>query len=113
MEKVLITKYGNLNISQEAITDLVSLAVKEIEGVALVQDVPNQILNFLTKGGKQMVSFDNSDSLSLNLNVTVLNGYKISELGFKIQEKVKEALETMLEIQVSDINLKIVGIKDV
>ncbi|NLY72319.1 MAG: Asp23/Gls24 family envelope stress response protein [Tissierellia bacterium] len=112
MEKVLVTKYGNLSISQDAISDLVRLAVKEVKGVALIQDNPSQVLNFLKKDSQEMVSFDSdSDALNLTLNVTVLNGFNIGELAVKIQEKVKSALETMLEIKVKDVNIKIVGIK--
>lgn len=113
MEKVLITKYGNLSISQDAISDLVRLAVKEIQGVALIEDSASQVLNFLKKESQGMVKFDSdSDALNLTLNVTLHNGFKVGELAIKIQEKVKSALETMLEIKVKDINIKIVGIQN-
>lgn len=114
MEKVMTLKYGNLSISQEAIKDLISLAVKEIEGVILIEaDSLNQILNFIKKTPQAGISFDSSnEDLAINLNVTILNGYKISDISFKIQEKVKRALEAMLAIEVSKINIRIVGINN-
>lgn len=114
MENVLTTKLGNLSISQEAITDLVTLAAKEIEGVALIQqDMPSQIINFLKKkpiGAIQLL--ESTEGLNLNLNVTLYNGYKITDIALKIQENIKSALETMLQIPVAKVNICIVGIKE-
>ena len=113
MEKVLITKHGNLSISQEAITDLVTLAAKEIEGVVLIQqDAVSQIMNFLRRKPKEAVQFEQgNEGLILNLNVTLQNGYKITDIAQKIQENIKSSLETMLQIPVSIVNIRIVGIK--
>ncbi|NLY37637.1 MAG: Asp23/Gls24 family envelope stress response protein [Tissierellia bacterium] len=113
MEKVLTTKHGNLSISQEAITDLVTLAAKEIEGVVLIQqDTPSQIMNFLKGKPQEAIQFqEGSEGLILNLNVTVQNGYKITDIALKIQENIKSSLETMLQIPVSLVNIRIVGIK--
>lgn len=113
MEKALITKNGNLSISQEAITDLVSLAAKEIDGVVLIQqDAPSQIMNFLKRRPLEAVKFEEgSEGLILNLNVILQNGYQITDIAQKIQENIKNALETMLQIPVSIVNIRIVGIK--
>lgn len=112
MEKVMTMKYGTVSIGQDAIKDLVSLAVKEIEGVILIEpDAPSQILNFLKKNPQRGISFeDENEVLGITLNVTILKGFKVSDISFKIQEKVKNALESMLEIKVAKVNIRIVGI---
>lgn len=113
MEKVLTTKLGNLSISQEAITELITIAAKEIEGVVLVQqDTPSQIINFLKRKPLEAIQFEEGiEGLILNLNVTLENGIKITDTALKIQENLKSALETMLEIPVSRVDIHIVGLK--
>lgn len=61
-----------------------------------------------TKG----VKIDILDStVSVDLAVTLEYGFNIPTTCNKVQEKVKNAIETMTGFKVSDVNIRIVGIK--
>ena len=61
----------------------------------------------LTKG----VKVDILDKVvSVDLAVNLEYGYNIPTTCSKVQEKVKSAIETMTGLQVSDVNIRIVGI---
>lgn len=110
----MVTKQGNLNISKEAITTMISLAAKEVEGVVLVQhDITAQILNFF-KGQPQsgITMEEHQAGLTLALSLVIRKGFNITNLSLAVQENVKNTLDTMLQIPVSQINLRIVGIEE-
>lgn len=114
MEKVFLTKQGSLSVSNEAITTMISLAATEVEGVVLVKhDIAGQIMNFLKGLPQSGISLEEHlEGLSLSLSLVIKKGYKLTDLALQVQENVKNALETMLHISVSQINLRIVGIEE-
>jgi uncharacterized alkaline shock family protein YloU len=61
-----------------------------------------------TKGVKIEIIQGN---VSVDLAVTLEYGYNITTTSQKVQEKVKSAIETMTGFVVSDVNIRIVGIK--
>ena len=112
MEKVMTTKRGSLSISKEAITTMISLAAKEVDGVVLVKhDITAQIMNFLKGQPQSTIKMEEgTEGLCLELSLVIKKGYNITNLALEVQESVKNALETMLHISVSRVNLHIVGI---
>ena len=50
-------------------------------------------------------------TVSVDLAVTLEYGFNIPTTCNKVQEKVKNAIETMTGFKVSDVNIRIVGIK--
>jgi uncharacterized alkaline shock family protein YloU len=93
---------------------IAGLAATEVEGVsAMVGNIPNEIMGKVgmkkkTKGVKIDIREGN---VSVDLAVTLEYGYNITTTSNKVQEKVKSAIETMTGFTVSDVNIRIVGIK--
>lgn len=104
---------GNIRISDEVIKTLACLSAAEIDGVhgllgSLSEDVNEKLgRRKLTKGVK--VHFEENRAY-INISIKIEYGYKIPEVSYKIQEKVKSSIESMTELYVDSINVYIQGI---
>lgn len=87
---------GKIGISFSAISDLIKLAIFEIENIYLTKDpfceVKDNILN-------------------ININIKIGYGANINQLTKAIQERSSSALTNMCEINNSRVNVKIESIK--
>ena len=113
MEKNLEKDYlGSINISDDVISTIISIATNEIEGVTgLKQSINDELTSFFSKKGYHKgIRVDAAENIAIDLNVVIRFGTKIPEIAYKIQENVKTAIETMTELKVKEINVHIVGI---
>jgi uncharacterized alkaline shock family protein YloU len=105
---------GTVKIANDVVAMIAGLAATEVEGVsAMVGNIPNEIMGKVgmkkkTKGVKIDIHDGN---VSVDLAVTLEYGYNITTTSNKVQEKVKSAIETMTGFVVSEVNIRIVGIK--
>lgn len=110
------TKYGDINISVDALTKLAGGLVNECYGVVgmasqkFVKDGWAELLK-RDNYAKGVVVKENDGSFDLDLYIIVSHGVKISEIVKEIQSKVKYELEKTLEIDVDSVNVYVQGIK--
>jgi uncharacterized alkaline shock family protein YloU len=109
-----VDELGTVKIANDVVAMIAGLAATEVEGVsAMVGNIPNEIMGKVgmkkkTKGVKIDILEGN---VSVDLALTLEYGYNITTTSQKVQEKVKSAIETMTGFNVSDVNIRIVGIK--
>ena len=108
-------KNGGTKISNDVISVISGMAIKEIEGVySLVEDKDSDVYSnkMLTKG--IMIELKD-DEITVMLNVIVKYGYDVNEVAREVQLKVKDALENMIGFKVKSINVNVSGVytKDV
>lgn len=105
--------FGTVKIANDVVAMIAGLAATEVSGVsAMVGNITNE---FMGKVGmkKQMkgVKVDILDkTVSVELAVNLDYGFNIPTTCNKVQEKVKNAIETMTGLEVADVNIRIVGI---
>lgn len=105
---------GTVKIANDVVAMIAGLAATEVEGVsAMVGNIPNELMGKVgmkkrTKGVKIDILDGN---VSVDLAVTLEYGFNIPTTCTKVQEKVKNAIETMTGFTVSDVNIRIVEIK--
>lgn len=112
--RVRFENKGELIISDEAISTIVALAAKEIEGVAsLKHNLPEQLAGLFSKGGyRKGVKVDGDErGIVLDLQMKVNYGVNVSDLAIKVQENIKTAIEAMIDIQVSAVNVHVLGVE--
>lgn len=104
---------GTVQIADEVVSMIASLAASEVDGVSsLSGKLTNELISkvsgkSLTKGVKVQVTGSNVKvDLSLSLNY----GYNIPGTCAKVQEKVKNAIENMTGLTVTDVNIRIVNV---
>ena len=107
-------KFGTVKIANDVVAMIAGLAATEVEGVgSMAGNITNELMGKAgmkkqTKG----VKVDILDGyVSVELAVTLEYGFNIPTTCNKVQNKVKNAIETMTGFNVSDVNIRIVGIK--
>lgn len=106
-------EYGNVNISDDVIGIISSIAAAEIEGISglsgtLTEDIVEIFgkKNF-SKGVKVEII---EDKVVVDLNIIVDYGVKIPDVSWQVQENVKTAIESMTGLSVSAVNVHVSGI---
>ena len=105
---------GGVNITDEVVAIIAGLAATEVEGVSsLAGSLTNEVIskagmNKLSKGVKIVTDEDNQLSVRLSINISY--GYEIPKICSQVQEKVKTAIETMVGMEVVNVDIKIASV---
>ena len=104
---------GTVQIADEVVAIIASLAATEVEGVSsMAGNITNELMSKvgvkgLTKGVKVAVFHH---QVSAELAVLMEYGYNIPATSQKVQERVKNAIENMTGLTVTDVNIRIAGV---
>lgn len=104
---------GTVKIADDVVAMIAGIAATEIEGVsAMAGNITNELMskvgvNKLSKGVKVDVLGNN---VTVDLALTMEYGYNIPVTCQTVQEKVKNAVENMTGLNVTDVNIRIAGI---
>ncbi len=106
-------EFGKINISDEVVSIVASLAANSVKGVAgMVSSISGGFAELLgkknlSKGVKVSVTDKN---VSLDLSIIVEYGSKIPDVAWEIQEKVKSEVEAMTGLNVTAVNVSVEGV---
>ncbi|SHG98399.1 Uncharacterized conserved protein YloU, alkaline shock protein (Asp23) family [Anaerosphaera aminiphila DSM 21120] len=104
---------GNVKISEEVIATIAVVAIEEVEGVVEMQStlktsVTDMLgVKNLLKGVKASIG---EREAVIDVFITVEYGKNIIDIGKNVQEKVKEAVETMTGLDVVEVNVHVGGV---
>ena len=104
---------GDIQIADEVIAIIAALAATEVEGVAkMFGNITNELVSKLgmknlSKGVKVLVT---PQDVKVDLSLELKYGYSVLEVSSKVQEKVKQAIETMTGLTVSMVRVRIAGV---
>ncbi|MBR0409971.1 MAG: Asp23/Gls24 family envelope stress response protein [Eubacterium sp.] len=109
-----VEEIGQVQIADEVIAVIAGLAATEVDGVAKMSgNITNEIVSKL--GMKNLSSGVKVEILGEEVEVKlslVLNyGVSIPKTSREVQEKVKNAIETMTGLTVIDVNIRIAGVQ--
>lgn len=105
--------FGEVQIADEVIAIISGLAAVEVEGVAKMSgNVSNELIsmlgmNNLSKGVKVEVT---QESVAIDLALEMKYGYSIPKVSEQVQERVKNAIESMTGLTVERVDVRIVGV---
>lgn len=106
-------KIGEVQIADDVVAIIAGLAATEVDGVAAMYgNITNELVSKLgmknlSKGVKAVVT---EGCVNIDLALNVKFGYNIKEVSVKVQEKVKNAIETMTGLEVICVNIRIANI---
>ncbi len=104
---------GSVQIADEVVAMIASLAATEVDGVsAMGGNITNELMSKvgvknLTRGVKVEVL---GSDVKVELVVMLEYGYNIPATSQKVQERVKNAIENMTGLTVTDVNIRIAGV---
>ncbi len=105
---------GEVKIADEVVAIIAALAATEVDGVdSMAGNITNELvgklgMKNLSKGVKVDIT---EERVSVDLSLNIKYDYNIPEVGGKVQEKVKSAIENMTGLTVLDVNIRIAGVK--
>ena len=105
--------FGSVRIADEVIAMIAGLAATEVDGVsAMAGNIGTDLLSKvgvknLAKGVRIDVS---GKEVKAVVAIVVAYGYNIPSVSSKVQEKVKQAIESMTCLNVTDVDVKVAGI---
>ena len=104
---------GDIQIADEVNAIIAGLAATEVEGVAkMYGNITNELVSKLgmknlSKGVKVLVT---PEDVKVDLSIELKYGYSVIDVSSKVQEKVKQAIETMTGLKVSMVRVRIAGV---
>ncbi len=103
---------GSLQISTDVIAKIARLATLEVDGVNAVSLGTAGVKGLLPKArGRRPIEVMLSDDVAeITVYVQVKYGSKVPQLGSRVQESVKNAVQNMTGITVSKVNIVITGV---
>ena len=114
VENILNEEEDNINIAEEVITTIAGIAVSDISGVAeMAGGIAGGITEVLS--GKKNLSKGikaetDGNNVKIDVNIIVNYGVRIPDVAFDIQNKVKQAVETMTGLKVDEVNEHVQGV---
>ena len=112
MDEIHTAASGNLKISEDVISTVTKLTVKEVKGVHSLALSPANLKDALLKvdANRPIRISLNGDVAQIDISVNLRYGFKIREVAEEIQTSVKDAVQNMTGIVVSKVNLHITGV---
>ena len=87
---------GKVVYNTGIVSNIVALAVAEVEGALPLQDSKNGISLYLEKEG-----------IYVSVSVKVKYGYNVPELAYRIQQSIKQSVENMTHYKVTEVDVHI------
>lgn len=107
-----LPKKGKVEIDRDILLSIINLATKEINGV---ESLTNDYLPFYKKLSKPKsegvrIQFDTNGKVNVDVYIKVFIGYSVPDVAFRVQENIKNALNTMVGIKPGKINVHVYGV---
>jgi uncharacterized alkaline shock family protein YloU len=105
---------GEVRVADEVVAIIAGLAATEVEGVSsLAGNLTNEVIskagmNKLSKGVKIITEEENKVAVRLGVNISY--GYEIPKICQQVQDKVKNAIENMVGLEVISVDIKIASV---
>ena len=105
---------GNVHIHKKVIADIAASSLKEVPGVSLARfGVLGDFFEFF--GYKNFpgvyVTIDEAGQISMEIRIEVEYGLNIPVVAHQIQDKVQEAVESALDLELKEINISVQAVE--
>lgn len=113
MEKNTPITQQSLHISEEVVATIVAQALRDVPGVAGLQNLPVRVPVLATPSSSRPVRVSiNADVAELDVAVAVRLNYRLKDVCEQAQEAVKNAVQDMTGITVAKVNVFVTGVEN-
>ena len=105
---------GKVQIADDVVAIIAGLAAGEVEGVyRLTGSISNELASkFGKKNPAKGVKVELlPGQVKVDIAIEVLYEYSIPSVSAQVQDKVKQAIETMTGLSVEEVNIRIAGVR--
>ena len=108
----------DVKVADDTIAMIVGIATTSVKGVASLGDgVTFKALPFIgsnsLKKGVVIEKDENGNNIVINIAIVLEQGMDIKKTCINIQEKVKESIESMLDLNVKKVVVRVAKINDI
>lgn len=109
-----VQEHGSILISEDVLSDIVAMAVREVEGVAGLNVKPGaELADRLVKstwGRGIRINFAEDNSISVDCDVLVTYGCSVVSVAQAAQQAIASQLESTTGVRITAINVNVCGI---
>ena len=104
---------GTVQIADDVVAIIAGLAATEVQGVSsMAGNITKEIISKLgvknlSKGVRVTVE---EGKVCVDVSINVEYGYAVTDVSYKVQDKVKTAIENMTGLNVTEVNVRIAGV---
>ncbi|MCR5238456.1 MAG: Asp23/Gls24 family envelope stress response protein [Lachnospiraceae bacterium] len=108
------TNTGEVKIADDVVASIAAIAAGEVDGVsAMAGNISDKLMNSVGMhvGTGTGVRVDVAGNMvRVDIALVIKYGHNIMETSKKVQDKVKNSIETMTGLNVTDVNIRITGV---
>ena len=105
---------GKVSCDRNILLSIVTLAAKEVNGVAgLVDSYNNKITNILNKkynSGVKINYYDDNKRITIDIYLTIQYGYAVNDVSARVQENIISSVNSMMNIDIDAVSVHIIGV---
>ncbi len=101
---------GEIEISKDVITSIAAVAASEIEGLVETEGQSGLSAVFKRSSDQIVETELENGHVKINVNIAVQYGYPVHETAEQVQEKVKNDVEEMTGLSVSEVNVNVAAL---
>lgn len=105
---------GSVQISEDVISSIVSVAISEVEGIAGLNTKPGaELVEMLGKknwGSGVHITISPENTLVIDCNVNVKYGCTVIDAATAAQDAITSAVESMTGLSVACVNMNVCGV---
>ncbi len=110
----ITNELGTVEISEEVLCTIASVATNEVEGVAgLASSLSGNLKDLITKkyAGKGITVVTENGELVITANIVVKFRANVQDVAVKVQDAILSAINDMTNYEVSAVNVNVVNVQ--
>lgn len=109
---VIADSTGKVSYKRSVVLSIVNLATKEINGVAGFNPYGFSTLKRLfSKKHHHGIKIDfEENNVTVDVYLNIFFGYSVNDVAFRVQENIKNSIESMTEYKVQTVNVNALGV---
>lgn len=107
-----LSSKGKVDIDRDILLSIINLAAKEISGVDKLTNsyLPLVKRPFGNKTEGVKIKFENNNTIKVDIYMVIKNGYSVPDVAYRVQENVKNSLNSMVGLQPGKINVHVMDV---
>ena len=105
---------GSIQVHKKVVEEIIEAAISDMNGVTLLErDVVQKFLDVFRRKSNPGINIKvgKEGQVCVEVKVLIAYGLNIPDVARQIQNVIKEALDKMIDVELSDINVNIQGIE--